>query len=185
MLALWAQGFRGLFLGLPLLLALIVVTPATAEELYEQPPFTPTELNKLIDDLPRFRTWVKVNKEKAHPILTAGKPDFLYSPQAAQEVQRLGWEPRRFFCVMGRAAAALAIIEQGTELTNEPPADMPRVRPAEMDAVRRNLTSLLQAVARPVDGASAPHPHKKPTFADKASGNVHDKAKTSGTPSGK
>lgn len=122
-----------------------------AAELYDQPPFTSDELLKLVHDLPRFRTWLAVHHETAHPVLSAsGKPGFLYSPQAAQEAARLGWKPERFFCVMGRAAAALAIIEQGTAITAAPPPEMPPVQAEELESVRIHLASLLQAIARPV-----------------------------------
>lgn len=165
--------FRGL---MSLTLALLFTVPSFAGELYDQPPFTPAELDRLIDDLPRFRAWVKANGEKVHPVLTAsGKPDFLYSPKTAAHVEQLEWEPRRFFCVMGRAAAALAIIEQGTELTSSPPADMPRVSSAEMNAVRNNLTGLLQASSRPADETPSARP-EKPSFSDKATGRKTDKA---------
>lgn len=64
----------------------------------------------------------------------------------ADHVGRLGWEPERFFCVMGRAAAALAIIEQGQEITDRLPADMPEVAPEELDLVQDRLPALLRAV---------------------------------------
>lgn len=165
--------FRGLMQSL--ILTLLLAVPSFAGELYDQPPFTPAELDKLIDDLPRFRAWVKANGEKVHPVLaTSGKPSFLYSPKTAAQVEQLGWEPGRFFCVMGRAAAALAIIEQGADLTSSPPADMPRVSPAEMDAVRHNLTGLLQASSRPVDETPSAR-SQKPSFSDKATGRKTDR----------
>ena len=70
-------------LGLAGLLLLLTVLPASAETLYNQPPFSEKELNQFIADLPRFRAWIKTNKEKAHPIVNeAGEPDFLYSKNA-------------------------------------------------------------------------------------------------------
>ena len=56
-------------LGLAGLLLLLTVLPASAETLYNQPPFSEKELNQFIADLPRFRAWIKTNKEKAHPIV--------------------------------------------------------------------------------------------------------------------
>ena len=93
-------------LGLAGLLLLLTVLPASAETLYNQPPFSEKELNQFIADLPRFRAWIKTNKEKAHPIVNeAGEPDFLYSKNAAGYIEAAGWKPERFFCIMGRAAA--------------------------------------------------------------------------------
>ena len=132
------------------LLLLLFSFPALAEGLYQQPPFTEAELNRFIDTLPRFREWVKVRKEKTHPIVNdEGEPDMLYSEAAAQEVRAAGWKPERFFCVMGRAAAAVAIIRQGNEITEKPPIDMPNVSDDELDLVRRNLPSLLRAADQP------------------------------------
>ena len=108
-------------LGLAGLLLLLTVLPASAETLYNHPPFSEKELNQFIADLPRFRAWIKTNKEKAHPIVNeAGEPDFLYSKNAAGYIEAAGWKPERFFCIMGRAAAAVAIIQQGDAITKEP-----------------------------------------------------------------
>ncbi len=121
--------------------------PSLADGLYQQPPFTETELNQFIDTLPRFREWVKANKEKTHPIVNDnGEPDILYSEAAAETVRAAGWKPERFFCVMGRAAAAVAIIQQGNAITKTPPIDMPNVSDDELDLVRRHLPTLLKAV---------------------------------------
>ena len=128
------------------LLFLLLSLPALADGLYQQPPFTETELNQFIDTLPRFREWVKANKEKAHPIVNDnGEPDMLYSDAAAETVRNAGWKPERFFCVMGRSAAAVAIIQQGEAIIKTPPDDMPNVSDDELDIVRRNLPSLLKA----------------------------------------
>ncbi len=128
------------------LLFLLLSLPALADGLYQQPPFTETELNQFIDTLPRFREWVKANKEKAHPIVNDnGEPDMLYSDAAAETVRNAGWKPERFFCVMGRSAAAVAIIQQGEAIIKTPPVDMPNVSDDELDIVRRNLPSLLKA----------------------------------------
>ena len=104
--------------GLACLLLLLTVFPTSAETLYNQPPFSEKELNQFIADLPRFRAWIKTNKEKAHPIVNeAGEPDFLYSENAAGHIKAAGWKPERFFCIMGRAAAAVAIIQHGDAIT--------------------------------------------------------------------
>ena len=113
-------------LGLAGLLLLLTVLPASAETLYNQPPFS----------------------EKAHPIVNeAGEPDFLYSENAAGYIEAAGWKPERFFCIMGRAAAAVAIIQQGDAITKEPPVEMPNVSDDELDVVRRNLPGLLKAIS--------------------------------------
>ena len=127
------------------IMVLALSGPLQAETLYGQPPFTETELNELVAALPRFRAWVSANGEAPHPALNAdGEPDFLYSPKAAAYLQSMGWKPERFFCVMGRAAAAVAIIQQGNAITTRPPADMPNVSPAELEAVRKHLPAILQ-----------------------------------------
>ena len=140
-----ALFFRLVLAGL---LLLLTVLPASAETLYNQPPFSEKELNQFIADLPRFRAWIKTNKEKAHPIVNeAGEPDFLYSKNAAGYIEAAGWKPERFFCIMGRAAAAVAIIQQGDAITKEPPIEMPNVSDDELDVVRRNLPGLLKAIS--------------------------------------
>ena len=48
-------------LGLAGLLLLLTVLPASAETLYNQPPFSEKELNQFIADLPRFRAWSNTN----------------------------------------------------------------------------------------------------------------------------
>lgn len=134
-------------LGLAGLLLLLTALPAFAETLYSQPPFSEKELNQFIADLPRFRAWIKTNKEKAHPIVNEkGEPDFLYSENAAGYIKAAGWKTERFFCIMGRAAAAVAIIQQGDAITKAPPVEMPNVSDDELDVVRRNLPGLLKAV---------------------------------------
>ena len=123
-------------LGLAGLLLLLTVLPASAETLYNQPPFSEKELNQFIADLPRFRAWIKTNKEKAHPIVNeAGEPDFLYSKNAAGYIEAAGWKP------------AVAIIQQGDAITKEPPIEMPNVSDDELDVVRRNLPGLLKAIS--------------------------------------
>ena len=115
-------------LGLAGLLLLLTVLPASAETLYNQPPFSEKELSQFIADLPRFRAWIKTNN-------------------AAGYIEAAGWKPERFFCIMGRAAAAVAIIQQGDAITKEPPVEMPNVSDDELDVVRRNLPGLLKAIS--------------------------------------
>ena len=82
----------------------------------------------------------------------AGKPDFAYTPEAAAKAQELGWEPRRFFCLLGRIAAALYLVEEGVDMLHEMPPDMPTVTEAEMALARKHLASLLRV------GAGGPTP---------------------------
>lgn len=135
-------------------LALFLLTAPHAHAaggFYDQPPFDGAELSRFIDDFPRFRDWAKRAPdlgEAPHPAVDAnGQPGFAYSANAAAEVERMGWKPERFFCLMGRSAAALAVIEEGDALTGaNRPADMPLVTDAETELVRRQLSSLLRAV---------------------------------------
>ena len=131
-----------------LALLLLAAPQARAAGFYDQPPFDSAELTRFIDDFPRFRDWAKQKGEAPHPAVDAsGLPGFAYSPAAGAEVERMGWKPDRFFCIMGRAAAALADIEEGDALAGaNRPADMPQVTGAETELVRRQLASLLRAV---------------------------------------
>lgn len=117
-------------------------TPSTVYE--KQPPVTDKELLSFLEVLPSFRTWAKTNNEEAHPTLTNGKPDFMYSPQAAAWVQQQGWDPVRFFCVMGRMAAALAIVEEGNDMNGVRSKDMPEVTEGELALARRHLGTMLK-----------------------------------------
>ena len=110
-----------------------------------QPPVTDKELVGFLEILPRFRAWAKENKEEAHPVLRNGKADFLYSPQAAEWVRAQGWDPVRFFCVMGRMAAALVIVEEGNDMSGTRPRDMPGVTEEELALARRHLGTMLKA----------------------------------------
>lgn len=134
-----------------LALLLLAAPGARAAGFYDQPPFDNAELTRFIDDFPRFRDWAKRTPNLGvapHPTVGAdGQPGFEYSAPAAAEVERMGWKPERFFCIMGRSAAALADIEEGDALAGaNRPADMPQVTPAETELVRRQLASLLRAV---------------------------------------
>jgi len=117
-----------------------------APDVYTQAPYTEKELVSFIESMPHFLAWVRENKAKVHPVVNAaGKPDFTYPPEAAAKATELGWEPRRFFCLLGRTAAALYLVEEGTDLAAALPPDMPTVTGAEMALVRKHLASLLRA----------------------------------------
>ncbi|MDE5879781.1 MAG: hypothetical protein K2G99_07165 [Desulfovibrio sp.] len=106
---------------------------------------TEKELLAFAELLPRFRAWARDGHEEAHPVVRAGKADFLYSPRAAEWVTAQGWQPARFFCVMGRLAAALVIVEEGNDMHGTRPADMPSVSNEELELTRRHLGTLLTA----------------------------------------
>ncbi len=115
-----------------------------------QPPVTEKELAPFMELLPRFRIWASKNGEEAHPIVSDnGEPDFLYSANAAQWVSSQNFEPSRFFCIMGRLAAGLVIVEEGNDYKGTRPADMPAVDPQEIALVRRHLGELLSAGGPP------------------------------------
>ena len=119
--------------------------PQAATVYDRQPPVTDRELVGFLEILPRFRAWAKDSGEEAHPVLRNGKADFLYSPRAAEWVRGQGWEPVRFFCVMGRMAAALVIVEEGNDMSGTRPRDMPGVTEDELALARRHLGSMLKA----------------------------------------
>jgi hypothetical protein len=129
----------------------LVCAQARAENFYDQPPMTEAELLRFIKDLPLYRAWARQAKELAHPGMGEdGRPTFVYSATAAARVKSFGWTPKRFFCVMGRAAAALAMQEEGVPgaanaANAERPVDMPPVSPAEFDLVRRHSAALIKA----------------------------------------
>lgn len=128
-------------------------TASHAANVYDgEPPVSSKELSDFLDVLPQFRSWAKASGEEVHPQLNNGKADFLYSPKAADWVQEHGWQPKRFFCVMGRMAAAMVIVEEGNDMSATRPSDMPSVTQAELDLARKNLASLLRA------GGDAPAP---------------------------
>ena len=111
------QGWlaSGLLCGL-LLCGLTVVAPVDVEAaavttVYDgQSPVEEKELLRFLDVLPQFRSWARENRIEAHPVARRGKADFLYPEDAARWVEAKGWDARRFFCVMGRMAAALVIV---------------------------------------------------------------------------
>ena len=118
---------------------------AAVQSVYDkQPDVTEKELFQFLELLPHFRQWTRTEKEEAHPILRKGKADFLYSDKAAQWVKEKGWDARRFFCVMGRMAAALVMVEEGgNEMAR--PKDMPEVSKVELELARKHLGSILKA----------------------------------------
>ncbi len=119
---------------------------ALAKTVYDdQALMTNEELLGFIDLLPKFRAWASSNGESASPGITDGKADFIYSENAAEWVKARGWDAKRFFSVMGRAAAALFIVAEGNEMPNKKPTDMPNVSQEELELVRRNLAALLHA----------------------------------------
>jgi len=131
-------------------------TPATAavqsavstSDVYAQSAYTEKELVSFIESMPHFLAWMRASKAKAHPVMNAaGKPDFTYTPEVAAKTRELGWEPRRFFCLLGRTAAALFLVEEGTDHMNALPPDMPTVTEAEMALVRKHLAALLRVRA--------------------------------------
>jgi hypothetical protein len=123
------------------------------QDVYAQSAFTEKELVRFMESMPRFLAWMRAGTAKAHPVTNAaGKPDFAYTPDAAAKTQELGWDPRRFFCLLGRTAAALYLVEEGTDLIQALPPDMPTVTDAEVALVRKHLASLLRA------GAGGPAP---------------------------
>ena len=125
---------------------LLLVQEGWAKSVYEdQPPVTDKELVAFMEILPHFRAWAASSKEEAHPSVSRGKADFVYSPKAAEWVKLRGWDPVRFFCVMGRAAAALSLVEEGSDVSGKRPPDMPSVTQQELELVRRHLGSLLKA----------------------------------------
>jgi len=126
---------------------------AQAQDVYAQGPYTEKELVRFIESVPHFLAWAQSSKAKAHPMVNAaGKPDFAYTPEAAAKAQELGWDPRRFFCLLGRIAAALYLVEEGVDMLHEMPPDMPTVTEAEMALARKHLASLLRV------GAGGPTP---------------------------
>lgn len=140
--------FSFYFQGLALVLSSVLVVAlafsprvAGAAGFYEQPPMTEAELVKFIDDLPAYLAWARAHKEKAHPALSdEGRADFVYSAKAAAKVESMGWDAKRFFCVMGRTAAGMDL--QGKKHGNERPVMMPPVTPKELNLVRRHMEEL-------------------------------------------
>lgn len=124
--------------------------PAGATVYDNQPPVTENEVTAFVALLPKFREWARRHGEEAHPVLNGeGKPDFAYSRAAANWVEERSFDAPRFFCVMGKMAAALVIVEEGNDFKGTRPADMPPVTPQELDLARRRLGELLSAGGPP------------------------------------
>lgn len=140
-------GLRSLARLFCLIGLLLLAAEARAQSVYEkQPPVTDKELVSFMELLPHFRAWAASVKEEPRPSVNKeGTADFIYSRKAADWVKQRGWEPVRFFCVMGRAAAALFLVEEGSDANAKRPPDMPAVSQAELDMVRRHLAELLKA----------------------------------------
>ena len=123
--------------------------PATVvpnPDVYASGEFDEQELLRFIDSMPRFLGWVREHKIAIHPDNSAtGKADFYYTEQAAAKVTELGWDAKRFFCLLGRTAAALYLVEEGSDQASDLPKDMPTVSKKEMSLVRKHLGSLLRA----------------------------------------
>lgn len=120
--------------------------PAGATVYAGQPPVTDGEITLFVNVLPQFRLWASQNREDAHPVLTGdGNPDFQYSARAAQWIGEHGFNPQRFFCIMGKMAAALVIVEEGNDFKGTRPPDMPEVEPVELDLARKHMAELLKA----------------------------------------
>lgn len=114
-----------------------------------QPPVTEKELLAFVDILPQFRTWTQTQHEEAHPVLRSGRADFLFSNRAGDWVRDHGWDAPRFFCIMGKMAAALVIVEEGNDMQGTRPADMPDVTPQELSLARKHLGALLKVSFQP------------------------------------
>lgn len=140
----WHRVFWGVFCAVVLFLFSV---QGWAKSVYEnQPAVTDRELVAFMELLPHFRAWAASFREDAHPSVDkAGQADFTYSAKAADWVKTRGWEPARFFSVMGRAAAALSIVEEGGDVSGKRPPDMPAVSQQELELVRRHLAGLLRA----------------------------------------
>ncbi|MDR2055869.1 MAG: serine/threonine protein phosphatase [Desulfovibrio sp.] len=111
----------------------------------DQPGITDEELRRFLQVLPQFRNWCRENNERPRPVVRDGKADFAYSGRAADWVHSRGWRTERFFCVMGRLATALVIVEEGNDLT-ERPRDMPDVSNEDLELTRRHLGTILKAL---------------------------------------
>lgn len=128
----------------------VKATPPGQTVYDKQPLITENELGNFIPLMAQFRIWARNNNESAHPIVNAsGRPDFQYSANAAAWVRDHGFDPARFFCIMGRMAAGVVIIEEGNDLSTSRPRDMPAVDQQEVALARRHLGELLTAASQP------------------------------------
>jgi hypothetical protein len=119
----------------------------------KQPVIADKELERFLEILPQFRDWCRKNNENPRPVVRDDKADFAYSKQAADWVNARAWRPERFFCVMGRLATALIIVEEGNDMA-ERSRDMPDVPNEDIELTRRHLGSILKALD--ADGSNTP-----------------------------
>lgn len=137
------------------------VRPQSAGSVYDnQAEFTEAELLKLCRDLPEFRAWVKTSGEKPHPSVRKGKADFTYSEQAADWARFRGWDDRRFFCVMGRSAAAFAQLTDGAKQSQY--RDMPTLTRKELDLVELHMGEIMKAFSGESKAAPSLRGKKQP-----------------------
>ncbi len=143
---LWGRFFVPMFVFCALALCTFISpTWAQAQSVYEkQSPMTERELVDFIRVLPQFRAWASSQGDVAHPSISQGKADFFYSKEAEKWVKERHWDARRFFAVMGKAAASLYVLSVGGS-DKARPKDMPHVSQAELDLVQKHLTNLLEA----------------------------------------
>lgn len=128
-------------------LAPVKALPKTGETVYDkQPPVTEAEMLRFISVLPQFRSWANQFGEEAHPIISiTGKPDFTYSANASRWIQEHDFNSQRFFCIMGRMAAGIVIVEEGNNYKGVWPADMPEVSREELELIQKHMGELLRA----------------------------------------
>ncbi len=121
-------------------------TTLQAASVYEnQEAMKDEELASFIKLLPQFRAWAVSAQEEASPTIVEGKADFMYSEKAADWVRQRGWDPRRFFSVMGKAAAGIYLLAEGSGVENKRSKDMPTITEDELNLVSRYLSDLLNA----------------------------------------
>ena len=129
---------------------------------YDQPPFTEQELVRFIETLPKYRQWAKAEREFARPSLDKqGKASFVFSKNAEKKLAALQWPAERFFVVMGRSAAALAILEHKGD-TSKRPAEMPEVSAGELALVQKHAQALKLAGSAVVKSTESPRLPEKP-----------------------
>ena len=116
---------------------------------YAQPPMREEELARFIDGFPAFKAWSRKTGDRPAPSIDAtGTPGFTWSDGAAAKARELGWQPERFFFVLGKAAACLAVIENDEDYSAKArPPDLPAVSKEEVALVQRHLVSLLRATS--------------------------------------
>ena len=92
------------------LLAIAIAAPVVADE--ERPPFSETELEKFLEDWPRFTEWAD---ERGRSLESISSPSMLMgaalSFDAGSFLESRGWEPERFYYVAGRSWMAVLVLE--------------------------------------------------------------------------